>query len=59
MIFDTVSRTEMQAAHLLTGATIVAFLAAPLFRGRAQKVRLATVVIYIVGVLAFIAYNIW
>ena len=59
MILDTVSSTEMQAARLLTGAAMVGLLAAPLFRQRAQQVRLATLVLYVVGIIVFLAHHIW
>jgi hypothetical protein len=56
MIFDTVSATQMQAARILTGATMVGFLAARLFRGQAQRIRLAVASLYIAGVLGFVLY---
>jgi hypothetical protein len=55
MIFDPVSNTEMQAARLLTGATMVGLLAAPLFRHRTQNIRIAIFVCYILGILVFAA----
>jgi hypothetical protein len=59
MILDTVNSTEMQAARLLTGAAMVGLLAAPLFRQRAQQARLATLVLYVVGIIVFFACHIW
>ena len=56
MIFDQVSDTQMQAARILTGATMAGFLGAPLFRQHAQRIRLAVATIYIVAVLVFVAY---
>jgi len=59
MILDPVSSTEMQAARLLTGAAMVGLLGAPLFRQRAQQIRLATVILYFAGIFTFIAYHVW
>jgi hypothetical protein len=56
MIFDQATADQMQAARILTGATMAGFLAAPLFRGKAQRFRLAVAMAYIVGVLGFIGY---
>jgi hypothetical protein len=56
VIFDTVSASQMQAARMLTGATMIGFLAARLFRGRAQKIQLAVAGLYITGVLGFVVY---
>jgi hypothetical protein len=56
MIFDQVTDTQMQAARVLTGATMVGFLGAPLFRHHAQRIRYAVATVYIVGVLGFAAY---
>ncbi|MDR3532275.1 MAG: hypothetical protein P4L90_17195 [Rhodopila sp.] len=56
MIFDQVTDTQMQAARILSGATMVAFLAAPLFRRGARTIRIAVATVYILGVLGFIGY---
>jgi hypothetical protein len=56
MVFDQVTAAEMQAARVLTGATMAAFLAAPIFRRQAQMVRITVAGLYIAGVLAFTAY---
>jgi hypothetical protein len=53
MILDQVTDTEMQAARLLVGATIVAFLAASACRQHARTIRVVVLCIYIFGVLAF------
>jgi hypothetical protein len=53
MIFDQVTDTEMQAARILIGATMVAFLAAPIFRQHARTIRMVVLCIYIFGALAF------
>jgi hypothetical protein len=57
MIFDPVSSTAIQAGQLLTGAAMVGFLGAALFRQRARQIRIATAVCYFVGVIVFIAWH--
>jgi hypothetical protein len=54
--FDQVTDAEMQAARILTGATMVAFLAARMFRNRAPAIRLLIATVYIVGIVAFVTY---
>jgi hypothetical protein len=56
MIFDLATETQMQAARIFGGATMVAFLAAPMFRHQAQRIRMAVAALYIAGVLGFILY---
>jgi hypothetical protein len=56
MIFDPATDTQMQAAQIFGGATMVAFLAAPMFRHQAQRVRVAVAALYIAGVLGFLVY---
>ena len=56
MIFDLATETQMQAARIFGGATMVAFLAAPMFRHQARKVRMAVAALYIAGVLGFMVY---
>jgi hypothetical protein len=59
MLLDPVSGTEMQAARVLTGAAMALLLAAPLMRGWARPVRLATTVCYLVTIVAFVVYHAW
>ncbi len=54
MFLDVATDAQMRAARILTGATMVGFLAAPIFRRRAQRVRLVVACLYIIGVVAFI-----
>jgi hypothetical protein len=56
MIFDPATDTQMQAARIFGGATMLALLAAPAFRHRARQIRVAVATLYIAGVLAFLAY---
>jgi hypothetical protein len=56
MIFDQATDAQMEAARIFGGATMVAFLAARMFRGQAQKVRVAIATLYIAGVLGFMVY---
>ena len=56
MTFSQVTATEMQAARLLMGATMVGLLGARFFKGRAQVVRIAVACVYIAGIVSFIAY---
>jgi hypothetical protein len=46
----------LRAAQVFGGATMAAFLAAPLFRRQAQRVRVAVASLYIAGVLGFVMY---
>ena len=46
----------MQAAQIFAGATFAAFLGARMFKGRTQRVQAAITVVYLAGVLGFIAY---
>jgi hypothetical protein len=56
MILDPATNTQMQAARIFSGATMVALLAAPVFRHHARKIRMTVAMLYIAGVLAFLAY---
>jgi hypothetical protein len=56
MIFDQATDAQMQAARILGGATMVAFLAARMFRRQAQRIRIAVSVLYVAGVLGFLMY---
>jgi hypothetical protein len=56
MLLDQISETQMQAGRILAGATMAAFVAAPLFRRQAQAVRLVVSSFYIAGVLGFVVY---
>jgi hypothetical protein len=57
MVFDQVTDAQMQAARVLSGATMAAFIAAPiLLRRRARTVQVVVGSIYFAGVLAFVAY---
>lgn len=56
MLFDPASETQMRAAQILGGATMAAFLAAPLFRRRAGQVRITVTGLYIAGVIVIIIY---
>jgi hypothetical protein len=57
MLLDQVTDTQLQAARLLGGTTMVAFLAAPLFRRQARNVRIVVTALYIAGVLGFLIYE--
>jgi hypothetical protein len=56
MLFDQVSDAQMRAVQIFGGATMAAFVAAPIFRHRAQRVRVAVAGLYFVGVLGFVVY---
>lgn len=56
MFFDQATPAQLQTASMLTGATMAAFLAAGLVRGRSRMLRLAIAGLYIAAVLAFIIY---
>ncbi|WP_158924905.1 hypothetical protein [Acidisphaera sp. S103] len=56
MIFDQATGAQWEAARIFGGATMVAFLAARMFRRQAQWLRIAVAILYIAGVLGFVAY---
>nr|WP_294511870.1 hypothetical protein [uncultured Rhodopila sp.] len=56
MLFDQATPAQLQTASVLSGATMVAFLAAGLLRGRGRVLRLVIAGLYIGAVLAFIVY---
>ena len=56
MLFDHVSPQEMQAARVVTGATMAAFLMASVLGGRARQARIAVAVVYGAAVIATIVY---
>ncbi|HET7879886.1 MAG TPA: hypothetical protein VFL55_03305 [Acetobacteraceae bacterium] len=56
-LFDTVSGTELQAARVLTGATMAAFLSVglvPALRPHAGRIRAVLLVLYLVACIAFV-----
>jgi hypothetical protein len=59
MLFDQVTEPQMQAARILTGTTMVAFLAAPILKGYARIFRLVVAGLYIAAVMAFVLYSLW
>jgi hypothetical protein len=56
MLFDQATDAQMRAAQIFGGATMVGFLAAPMFRRQAQTIRLVVAALYFAGVLGFVAY---
>ena len=56
MLLDQVTDTQIRAGQIMMGATMAAFLAAPVFRRYAQPIRLAVAAVYIVGVFGFLCY---
>ncbi|MGD0104013.1 MAG: hypothetical protein ABSC06_08250 [Rhodopila sp.] len=56
MLFDQATDQQMQAGRIFAGAAMVAFLAAPVFRRQAQRVRVVVAGLYIAGVLSFVVY---
>ncbi|MFO1027823.1 MAG: hypothetical protein U1E70_21820 [Acetobacteraceae bacterium] len=56
MIFDRVTPQEMQAAHVVTAATMVGLLGARVFGRYANRVRLAVAAAYFTAVVGFILY---
>ncbi len=56
MLFDAATDTQVQAARLLTGATMVGLLAARIFGRRAQSVRIIVAGLYIAGIVAYVMY---
>ena len=56
MAFEAITAIEMQAAQILTGATMVAWMAARYAGGNARRIRQAVLGLYLVGVVAFVLY---
>jgi hypothetical protein len=56
MLFDQATDAQIEAARIFGGATMVAFLAARMFRSQAQRVRIVVASLYIAGVLSFVVY---
>lgn len=56
MIFDRVTPEEMQAARVVTGATMAGLLAAGAFGRYAWKVRIGVACTYFAAIIAFILY---
>jgi hypothetical protein len=56
MLSHLATSTEMEAARLLMGTTMVGFLAASFFRGRGQTIRMIVTALYITAVLGFVFY---
>ncbi len=56
MLLEQVTDRQMQAGQFLAGATMAAFLAAPLFRRYAQPIRLTVAAIYLAALLGFLVY---
>jgi hypothetical protein len=46
----------MRTAQILTGVTMAAFLAAPMFGGNARRVRMVVAGFYLTGVVVFVLY---
>jgi hypothetical protein len=57
MLLDHVSSAQMQAGQILTGATMVGFMALPMFRRYGQALRICITVFYAASVLAFVIYS--
>ncbi len=56
MLLDQVTDSQMQAARILIGATMVGFLGAPMFRGQAWTIRLVITGFYCAGVVGLFGY---
>ena len=56
MAFAPVSTQEMQAAQMLTGLGMAAWILAGFVPGKARRLRVATVVIYLACTAAFVVY---
>lgn len=56
MLLDQATAGQMQAARILSGLTMVAFLGARVFGARARLVRSVIAGVYIAGVVGFVVY---
>ena len=59
MLLDQATDTQIQVAQVISGATMVAFLAARMFRRHTQAIRLAIAGCYIACILGFVMYVIF
>jgi hypothetical protein len=56
VILEHVTPQEMQAARIVTGATMVGFLGAPVFGRHAKTARIVIASLYIAAVIGFVLY---
>ncbi len=56
MLLDQATNAEMQAVHILMGASMAGFLGASLFRRQAPWLRWAIAGVYLAAVLGFVVY---
>jgi hypothetical protein len=56
MLFDQATDAQMQAAQIATGVTMAGMIGANVFGRHAWRFRAAVAVVYIAGVLGFVAY---
>jgi hypothetical protein len=56
VIFEHVTPQEMQAARVVTGATMVGFLTAGVFDRHAQTARIVIASVYFAAVIGFVLY---
>jgi hypothetical protein len=56
MILDPATPAQMEAARIVAGATMVAFLGARVFGKYAAKIRILAVGLYIAGVLSLLLF---
>jgi hypothetical protein len=56
MLLDQVTNSQMQGARVLIGATMVAFLGAPMFFRQARAIQVIIAGLYFAGVLGFFGY---
>jgi hypothetical protein len=56
VIFEHVTPQEIQAAQIVTGATMVGMLTARLFGRHARRVRLVIAALYFAVVIGFVLY---
>ncbi len=56
MIFEHVTPQEMQAAQIVTGATMVGMLTARLFGRHARTARLMIAALYLAAIIGFVLY---
>jgi hypothetical protein len=56
MLFDQATDAQMRAAQIFAGATMAAFVVAPIFRHQAWRVRMVIAGVYFAGILGFVVY---
>jgi len=58
MLLDQVTDAQIRSAQIITGVTMAAFVAAPVFGLQARRIRIAVTGLYLAAVVGFIVYTV-